>query len=95
MEINRITLDKIAHLARLHFEEDEAERMMSDMTQMVTWVEKLSEVNTQGVEPLTSMSEEINNFREDKPQLSLTREEALSNAPRKDEKYFHVPKVID
>ena len=95
MEINRATLDKIAYLARLEFSEDEAEKMMADMTQIVTWVEKLREVNTDGVEPLTSMSREINVWREDTPQPTLPREEALARAPLHDDQFFRVPKVID
>lgn len=95
MEINRATLDKIAHLARLQFDDAEAEKMMADMTEIVTWVEKLRELNTEGVEPLTSMSQEVNAWREDVPQLTLTREEALARAPKKDDQFFHVPKVIE
>lgn len=69
--------------------------MMADMTEIITWVEKLREVNTQGVEPLISMSQEMNAWREDQPQLTLTREKALFNAPKKDSQYFRVPKVIE
>lgn len=95
MEINRATLDKIAHLARLQFDDAEAQKMTADMTEIVTWVEKLREVNTEGVEPLTSMSQEVNAWREDSPQRTLTREEALARAPQGDGQYFHVPKVIE
>lgn len=95
MEINRATLDKIAHLARLQFGDAEAEKMMADMTQIVNWVEKLREVDTTGVEPLTSMSQEVNAWREDSPALTLTREEALARAPHHDDQYFLVPKVIE
>lgn len=95
MEINRATLDKIAHLARLEFGEEEALRMMADMTEIVTWVEKLKEVDTTGVEPLTSMSQEINAFRSDEAKPGLSREEALSRAPSSDGTYFKVPKMIE
>lgn len=95
MEINRATLDKIAHLARLEFDEAEAERMMRDMTEIVTWVEKLREVNTDGIEPLTSMSQEINALREDIAADTLSQDQALSQAPHHDGTYFRVPKVID
>ena len=77
MEINRATLDKIAHLARLEFDEKEAAQMMKDMTEIVTWVEKLNEINTDGVEPLTSMSHEVNSLREDETEATLSREAAL------------------
>ena len=95
MEITRATLDKIAHLARLEFGEEDAQRMMADMTEIVTWVEKLKEVDTAGVEPLTSMGHEINVFRNDEPNSSLSRDEALERAPDSDGTYFKVPKVIE
>lgn len=95
MKIDRAHLDKIAHLARLEFDEKDAEKMMQDMTAIVGWVEKLKEVNTDGVEPLTTMSYEINMFREDEVKEHLSHERALLNAPKKDKDYFRVPKVIE
>jgi aspartyl-tRNA(Asn)/glutamyl-tRNA(Gln) amidotransferase subunit C len=95
MKIDRTHLDKIAHLARLEFDEKDAEKMMQDMTAIVDWVEKLKEVNTDGVEPLTTMSYEINMFRQDVATEHLSHERALVNAPKKDEDYFRVPKVIE
>ncbi len=95
MEINRATLDKIAHLARLEFDGAEAEKMMADMSGIVSWVDKLREVDTTGVEPLTSMSQEVNAFRNDEPSISLSKEEALKRAPLHDGSHFRVPKVID
>jgi aspartyl-tRNA(Asn)/glutamyl-tRNA(Gln) amidotransferase subunit C len=95
MKINRDVLDKIAHLARLEFDEKDAEKMMKDMTAIVNWVEKLNEVDTEGVEPLTTMSHEINSLREDEVKPHLEHEEALKNAPKKDSDYFRVPKVLE
>jgi aspartyl-tRNA(Asn)/glutamyl-tRNA(Gln) amidotransferase subunit C len=95
MKIDREALDKIAHLSRLEFDEKDAEKMMQDMTNIVNWVEKLNEVNTEGVEPLTTMSHEINAFREDKVSEQLSREDALKNAPKSDSEYFRVPKVLE
>ncbi len=94
MNIDRALLDKIAHLSRLEFDEQDADKMMKDMTAIVTWVEKLNEVNTEGVEPLTTMSHEINSLREDEVKPHLDHNKALSSAPKKDAEYFHVPKVI-
>lgn len=94
MKINRELLDKMAHLARLEFEDKDAEQMMHDMTAIINWVEKLKEVDTTGVEPLTSMSHEVNSLREDKIQPQLSAEEVLKNAPRKTDNYFSVPKVL-
>ena len=95
MKIDRPLLDKIAHLARLDFDEKDAEKMMADMNAIVDWVEKLSEVDTEGVEPLTTMSHEINVMREDVVRQHISREQALANAPQKDPEYFRVPKVIE
>lgn len=95
MKIDRVLLDKIAHLSRLEFDEKDAEKMMKDMTAIVDWVEKLKEVNTDGVEPLTTMSHEINVLREDEVQEHLSHERALRNAPKKDSDYFRVPKVLE
>jgi aspartyl-tRNA(Asn)/glutamyl-tRNA(Gln) amidotransferase subunit C len=95
MKIDRALLDKIAHLSRLEFEEKDAEKMMKDMTAIVDWVEKLKEVNTDGVEPLTTMSHEINVLREDEVKPHMSHEDALLNAPKKDADYFRVPKVLE
>ena len=95
MKIDRPLLDKIAHLARLEFEEKDAEKMMQDMTEIVNWVEKLNEVDTTGVEPLTTMSYEVNALREDEVKEHLAHTLALKNAPKKDADFFRVPKVIE
>lgn len=95
MEINRDVLDKMAHLARLEFDDKDAEKMMRDMTAIVSWVEKLNEVDTTGIEPLTTMSHEVNALREDKAHTELTHDEVLRNAPLKNEDYFRVPKVLE
>jgi aspartyl-tRNA(Asn)/glutamyl-tRNA(Gln) amidotransferase subunit C len=95
MKINKETLNKIAHLSRLEINEKDAEKMMTDMTNMVTFVEKLNEVNTDGVEPLTTMSHEINALREDIAKSDLAHPQVLQNAPKKDADYFRVPKVLE
>lgn len=95
MKIDRPLLDKIAHLARLEFDEKDAEKMIRDMSAIVDWVEQLKEVDTEGVEPLTTMSSEINMLREDVVKEHLSHERALLNAPKKDENYFRVPKVLE
>jgi len=95
MKIDKETLNKIAHLARLEFDEKDADKMMQDMTNMVNFVEKLNELDTTGVEPLTTMSHEINALREDKVMPHLDHNEALRNAPKKDADFFRVPKVIE
>ncbi|NOT75909.1 MAG: Asp-tRNA(Asn)/Glu-tRNA(Gln) amidotransferase subunit GatC [Cyclobacteriaceae bacterium] len=95
MKIDRTLLDKIAHLSRLEFEEKDAEKVMKEMSAIVTWVEQLNEVNTEGVEPLTTMSHEVNALREDEVKPHLPHDQALLNAPKKDADYFRVPKVLE
>ena len=95
MKIDRSLLDKIAHLSRLEIDEKDADKMLKDMTAIVEWVEKLREVDTDGVEPLTTMSSEVNVLREDQVKEHLPHERALLNAPKKDENYFRVPKVLE
>jgi aspartyl-tRNA(Asn)/glutamyl-tRNA(Gln) amidotransferase subunit C len=95
MNITRDVLDKIAHLARLEIQEQDADKVMQDMTEIINWVEKLKEVNTDGVEPLTTMSHEINALREDVVAPHLNHESALRAAPAKDDDFFRVPKVLD
>ncbi|AMQ57215.1 Asp-tRNA(Asn)/Glu-tRNA(Gln) amidotransferase subunit GatC [Algoriphagus sanaruensis] len=95
MKIDQDTIRKIAHLARLEFDENSAEKMSKDMSQILDWVEQLNEINTDSVEPLTTMSSEVNDLREDKLGEHLTHEEALKNAPKSDSDYFRVPKVLE
>ncbi|GMQ27711.1 Asp-tRNA(Asn)/Glu-tRNA(Gln) amidotransferase subunit GatC [Algoriphagus confluentis] len=95
MKIDKETIKKIAHLARLEFDESSAEKMSNDMSQILDWVEQLNEVDTEGVEPLTTMSSEVNVMREDKVGTHLSHEEALKNAPQRDSDYFRVPKVLE
>lgn len=96
MTIDQKTLEKIAHLARLKFNEQEESKMLKDMNNMLSFVEKLQEVDTSEVMPLQSMSFEINNLRKDiSIDKIISREQALSNAPKKDLLFFRVPKVIE
>jgi aspartyl-tRNA(Asn)/glutamyl-tRNA(Gln) amidotransferase subunit C len=95
MKIDKETVEKIAHLARLEFDERETEQIINDMNNMLTFVNKLNEVDTSNVSPLIYMSDEVNVLREDEVKQEITQQEALKNAPKKDSDYFKVPKVID
>jgi aspartyl-tRNA(Asn)/glutamyl-tRNA(Gln) amidotransferase subunit C len=95
MKLDVETLQKIAHLSRLDINEKDTDQMLRDMSNMLTFVEKLNEVNTDGVAPLTTMSHELNNLREDVAKFELTHDEVLRNAPKKDRDYFRVPKVLE
>ncbi len=94
-KIDAKTVDEIAHLARLEFDEKAKPEMVNDLNRILAFVEKLNELNTDGVEPLIYLSEEKNVLREDAPQKTVSKEEALKNAPQKDSDYFKVPKVIE
>ena len=89
------TVDEVAHLARLEFNEDGKAEILNDMNRMLAFVDKLNEMDTDGVEPLIYMTDEKNVLREDEPKQTITQKEALKNAPKKDSDYFKVPKVID
>lgn len=95
MKIDKDSIKKIAHLARLEFDERSAEKMSNEMSQILDWVEQLNELDTTGIEPLTTMSSELNVMREDKIGKHLDHESALRNAPKRDADYFRVPKVLE
>jgi aspartyl-tRNA(Asn)/glutamyl-tRNA(Gln) amidotransferase subunit C len=94
MEVNDALIENLATLARLHFSEEEKKEIKVDLQRMIAFVDKLNELNTDGVEPLLHMSEEVNVFREDEIAGSISREEGLKNAPAADGVFFKVPKVI-
>jgi len=94
MEVNDALIDNLSNLARLEFSTQEKEDIKKDLRRMIEFVEKLGELNTAGVEPLLHMSPAINVLREDVPEGSVSREEALANAPSTDGAYFKTPKVI-
>ncbi|EPR66673.1 Asp-tRNA(Asn)/Glu-tRNA(Gln) amidotransferase subunit GatC [Cyclobacterium qasimii] len=95
MKLDINSLKKIAHLARLEFDENGAKKMTADMTQILDWVEKLNEVDTSNVEPLITMSSEENIMRQDEVGAHLDHEKGLKNAPQRDSDYFRVPKVME
>jgi len=94
MEVNDALIEKLAHLARLKFNDAEKEEIKHDLQRMISFVEKLNELDLEGVEPLMHMSDEVNVLREDEIKGSVSREEALKNAPFHDEQFFKVPKVL-
>ena len=94
MEVTGALVDKLAHLSRLEFNTAEKEEIKNDLQRMISFVEKLNELDLEGTEPLLHMSANVNVLREDEVKSSMTREEALKNAPAHDDKFFKVPKVI-
>jgi aspartyl-tRNA(Asn)/glutamyl-tRNA(Gln) amidotransferase subunit C len=95
MNIDKETVEKVAHLARLDLAEDEKKEMIADMNKILGFMDKLNEIDTSGIEPLVYMTNEINVVREDVIKHEITHEEALLNAPKHDEDYFLVAKVIE
>jgi aspartyl-tRNA(Asn)/glutamyl-tRNA(Gln) amidotransferase subunit C len=94
MEVNDAMIDKLAHLARLKFNDEEKQEIKTDLQRMIAFVEKMNELDLENVEPLLHMSDEINVLREDTVEGSVSRADALKNAPVHDEQFFKVPKVI-
>ena len=94
MEVNDAMVDKLAHLSRLKFNEAEKDEIKKDLQNMIGFVEKLNELNLDDIQPLLHISEEVNVLREDEVKGSISREEALMNAPEHDGQFFKVPKVI-
>lgn len=94
MNIDDRTIDHIAKLSRLKFSNSEKADIKGDLERILDLVNKLNEVDTKGVEPLIHMTEAVNVLREDVVKTTITKEEALRNAPQKDSDYFKVPKVI-
>jgi len=95
MNIDKETVEKVAHLARLELAEDEKEKMIADMNKILGFMDKLNEIDISGIEPLVYMTNEINAVREDVVKHEVTHEEALLNAPKHDKDYFLVAKVIE
>ena len=95
MTVDQQLIDQLAHLSRLSFDAETGKEMVHDLNRILSFVEKLSEVNTDGVEPLIYMVDETNVLRDDVVQLEITQSEGLKNAPKKDSDYFRIPKVLD
>jgi len=95
MKITNEIVDHIAHLARLKFEGDKKVAIKQDMENIISFMDKLSDLSTDNVEPLIFMNESVNVLREDVSKITLSQEEALRNAPKKDSDYFRIPKVLD
>jgi len=94
MKINKALISKLEKLSRLELSEAERVRIQKDLNEILSMVEKLNEIDTEGVEPLVYISEEQNVLRADEVKNQISRSEALKNAPHQDRGYFLVPKVI-
>ena len=94
MEVNNKLIQDIAKLSKLKFDDSAEEKMKVDLEKMLDFVDKLNEIDTEGVDPLIYMSEEVNVLREDKVTEETSQKDALKNAPEKDSDYFKVPTVL-
>ncbi len=94
MEVTSEMIDRLATLAKLKFSEEEKTGLKTDLERMIEFVEKLKEVDTTGVEPLLHITDAVNVLREDEVKQTITKQEALLNAPLSDGDFVKVPKVI-
>jgi aspartyl-tRNA(Asn)/glutamyl-tRNA(Gln) amidotransferase subunit C len=94
MEVNDALVEKLAHLSRLEFTTVEKAEIKNDLQRMISFVDKLNELDLSGTEPLLHMTDEVNVLRNDEVKGSVSREEGMKNAPEHDEQFFKVPKVI-
>jgi aspartyl-tRNA(Asn)/glutamyl-tRNA(Gln) amidotransferase subunit C len=95
MEVDRNLILKLENLTRLELSEGERTKVQGSLNDILKMVDKLNELNTEGVEPMVYVNEEITALREDKVSNELTQKQALQNAPNHNGTYFKVPKVID
>ncbi len=94
MEVNKDLILKLEKLSRLELSETERVAIQKDLGNMLVMVDKLNELDTDGVEPLVYISEEENTLRDDEIKHQVSRVEALKNAPNTDGAFFRVPKII-
>ncbi len=94
MPVTRKDVEHIAELARLKFGDEELESFTEQLNEILSYVEKLNELDTENVKPLSHPVESGSVFREDAVEPSVDRKEALKNAPDSDDEFFRVPKVI-
>ena len=95
MSVSNEQVRHIARLARIAMSDEEIERLAPELNNILGWVEQLSEVNTDGVEPLTAVIDQKLRLRADVVTDGNIRDEVLANAPEAQHGFFAVPKVIE
>lgn len=95
MSVDTVTVRHIAHLARIAVEDGEVEKMRSEINAILAFVEQLSEVNVEGVEPMTSVTPMVMKRRPDEVTDGGIPDIIVANAPATERHYFLVPKVIE
>lgn len=94
MDVNDALIEKLAHLSRLEFGEEEKKGIKNDLEKMIGFIDKLNELDTTGVAPLLHVSENVNILRRDEVNGEIEKEDVFKNAPLHDNDFFKVPKVI-
>jgi len=95
MIIDKQTIHKVADLARIAIKEEEIDALIPDMNKILTFMEKLNELDTKGVEPLVYMNADENVWREDQVKQEISTADGLKNAALHNESFFMVPKIIE
>jgi aspartyl-tRNA(Asn)/glutamyl-tRNA(Gln) amidotransferase subunit C len=95
MAIDAATVRRVAHLARIRIEEDRLEPLARELTGILTWIEQLNEVDTDGVAPMASTEAVSLPMREDAVTDGGDPAKVLANAPKSDRDFFVVPKVVE
>jgi aspartyl-tRNA(Asn)/glutamyl-tRNA(Gln) amidotransferase subunit C len=91
--IPREEVEHVARLARLHFDEPELERLQGELSKIIDYVQRLSELDLTGLPPTAHAVSLQNVFRSDEPWVGLTQEQALANAPASEQGHFLVPRI--
>ena len=95
MKVTKEDLQNVAVLSRLAIPVDQEDKYIDQMDKILTYMDNLSELDTENVKPTTYALPMQNVFRKDEVKASLDREAALANAPLKEDGYFKVPKVLE
>ncbi len=95
MSLSKEDVKKVANLARIHMEDEQLETMAPQLSNIIGFVEQLTEVDTDNVEPLANVVDITLNLREDKITDGNCAEKVLANAPESTQGYFVVPKVVE
>ena len=95
MTMDLKTIKHIAKLSRISLEDEKAKKLATDLSSIFEFIEKLNELNTKDVEPLTSIAETTLKFRKDEVKSENIREKILKNSPSNNKDFFVVPKVVE
>ena len=95
MSINLKTAKHISKLSRISIDDKKAKKLEKDLNAIFKWIEQLNELNTEKVEPLTSIAETTLRFRKDQIESKNIRDDILKNSPKDNKDYFVVPKVVE